>query len=182
MKNNKGFTLIEILAVIVILGILMIIAVPSVTQYITGSRNFSFSKTADKYIEIAMEEITGLEYNVSNEKYTYYIPTSCLETDGNTKETGYGKLLDSYVVVTFQDGKNDFYYTGRDDSNHGILLTYRGELDEDKVQTDITTIDTTIGVGNRSDVYIYAATCDKSRNRVEATYTIPYKTSLNSFE
>ena len=179
MKNNKGFTLIEILAVIIIIGILMIIAVPAVTQYITNSRNFSFAKTADKYIEIAMADITGLEYSVSNENFTYYIPTKCLETDGNTKETSYGKILDSYVVVTFQDGKNDFYYTGRDDSGHGFLLTYRDDLNEDRMKTDLTTIDTTIGIGDREEIFIYASTCDKSRNRVDATYKIPDKTSMN---
>lgn len=31
-KNNKGFTLVELLAVIVILGLLMAIAIPSVTN------------------------------------------------------------------------------------------------------------------------------------------------------
>ena len=37
-RNNKGFTLVELLAVIVILGLLMAIAIPSVTKYITQSR------------------------------------------------------------------------------------------------------------------------------------------------
>ena len=37
MNNKKGFTLIEALAVIIILGILIIIAVPSVTKYINST-------------------------------------------------------------------------------------------------------------------------------------------------
>ena len=32
IKNEKGFTLVELLAVIVILGLLMAIAIPSVTK------------------------------------------------------------------------------------------------------------------------------------------------------
>ena len=104
--KKNGFTLVEILAVVVILGVLMIIAVPSVTEYINGSRDFSFVKTANKFIEEAMNEITAMEYSVSNEKYTYYIPTKCLDMDSKTDESAYGDLVDSYVVVTYEDGKN----------------------------------------------------------------------------
>ncbi|MDD6878923.1 MAG: type II secretion system protein [bacterium] len=38
MKNKKGFTLVELLAVIVILGVLLLVAVPSVTRVISNSR------------------------------------------------------------------------------------------------------------------------------------------------
>lgn len=42
MKSNKGFTLVELLAVIVILAIIMIIAIPSVLQimYVSNKKNF----------------------------------------------------------------------------------------------------------------------------------------------
>ncbi|MEE0015287.1 MAG: type II secretion system protein [Bacilli bacterium] len=41
-KNNKGFTLIEILAAVVILGIISAIAVPAVYKYVTKTKDFSY--------------------------------------------------------------------------------------------------------------------------------------------
>lgn len=40
--NNKGFTLIEILAAVVILGIISTLAVTAVYKYVTKSRDFSY--------------------------------------------------------------------------------------------------------------------------------------------
>ena len=48
MKNNKGFTLIEILAVIVLLGMLMSIALVSLSKYVEKSK-------LNTYLTIAKE-------------------------------------------------------------------------------------------------------------------------------
>ena len=40
--NNKGFSLIEILAVIIIIGVIATIAAPSVSKYISGSKLTTF--------------------------------------------------------------------------------------------------------------------------------------------
>ena len=41
-KNNKGFTLVEILVAVVIMGILTGVAVPAVTHFIERSRQKSY--------------------------------------------------------------------------------------------------------------------------------------------
>ncbi len=168
MKNSKGFTLIEILAVIIILGILMIIAIPAVTKYISGSKDTTYITTVNKLIDTAMGEVTGLEYSVSNENFTYYIPTKCLTTENDRNESPYGEFVQSYVVVTYNEGKNDYYYTGVDESGHGILLTYRDHLDESTIKTDLKSIDTSIGIGNRQYNYVYSVNCDKTREKIDA--------------
>ena len=46
MKNNKGFTLVELLAVIVVLAVIMVIATTSISNVIAKNRADSFVSTA----------------------------------------------------------------------------------------------------------------------------------------
>lgn len=55
MKNNKGFTLVELLAVIVILAIILAIAVPGISKIIEGSKKGAFEADAKMLI-------TGINY------------------------------------------------------------------------------------------------------------------------
>lgn len=46
MKKKKGFTLVELLAVIVILAVILVIAVPRITDVIRKTRISSLESTA----------------------------------------------------------------------------------------------------------------------------------------
>lgn len=47
--NNRGFTLVELLAVILIMGILMLIAVPSISRVVENSRKDIFVDIVKSY-------------------------------------------------------------------------------------------------------------------------------------
>ena len=52
-KNKKGFTLVELLAVIVILGILVVFTIPLMLKYINYSKRKSYIQDTKKLISIA---------------------------------------------------------------------------------------------------------------------------------
>jgi len=57
LKNKKGFTLVELLAVIVILAIILAIAVPGISGIINSAKKGSFESDVKMII-------TGIEYSV----------------------------------------------------------------------------------------------------------------------
>ena len=61
MKNKKGFTLVELLAVIVVLGVILAIAATSVINVIKANRAKTFSKTMDVVVQSAKSILAGKE-------------------------------------------------------------------------------------------------------------------------
>lgn len=178
MKDNKGFTLIEILAVIVIMGIIMLIAIPAISKNVSDSRKAEFAESSIKLIEAARIAITAKEYNASNPEYTYYIPTKCLDAEnGNT--TSYGDLVKSYVVVTYQDDKYEYYYTGYTESGAAIKLTHSSLINEESIKFDTNSIRTDVGIGSRTKIYTYSDACTGSRVQSTAGTTIAEGSYLN---
>ena len=55
-KNKKGFTLVELLAVITILGLVLIIAIPKVMETVNNSKKRTLELTAQSIIKAAEEK------------------------------------------------------------------------------------------------------------------------------
>ncbi len=165
MKNNKGFTLIEILAVIVILGIIMIIAIPNISKNISDSRKSSYVTSIQKYIEAARQEVQTFSIKANKENTAYYIPTHCLGTE-NGDVSPFGDMLESYVVVTYETGGHyEYYYVGHDETNHGMPLTHSDDIDVNNLRDDVTDVDVTQKVGGRDLVVVYSDSCDNTTTR-----------------
>ena len=158
MRNKKGFTLIELLAVIIILGILMIIAIPAVTEYISSSRKSAYITTASRYIDGVRNKINAAEIPVYDKETTYYIPGSCVSMEKGGKSP-YGDWKEYYVVVTYDGTGYDYYWTSRDETNTGIYLTYQDLLDVDRIENNVTSISTNIGVGDREKILLLKDSC-----------------------
>ncbi len=71
-KHNNGFTLVELLAVIVILGILLLLAMPAVTSQIELSRKKAFTNDAQTIASAVKDDILmGDKALTSNNGFTY---------------------------------------------------------------------------------------------------------------
>ena len=72
MKNKKGFTLVELLAVIVILAVILVIAIPRILDVIDSSKLSSFESSARMIIsdaekQYAINKVNGIEEEISCE-------------------------------------------------------------------------------------------------------------------
>ena len=98
MKKKNAFTLIELLAVIVVLAIIALIATPIVMNTIKNAKKGAAERSADSYIR--QVETYRLSYNlknVSGEKITAITSTET-KTLTYTANTGY-QLPDSITVT-----------------------------------------------------------------------------------
>ena len=134
--NKKGFTLVELLAVIVILGLLMAIAIPSVTKYITQSRKKTLISSIDSYVTAVTTAVNDNEFGaLSNEAVCYYVPVSNIEEDSCVSlEKGgtdpFGNWLEAYVIVNYDSSlySYDYFFTFVDDGGYGMKATLTSDI------------------------------------------------------
>ena len=100
MKNNKGFTLVETIAVIIILGVVLSIAVPSITNVVKSTNKNRMISDAETFISEVKEYVESdtIGNTPSDNKYTLE------DIKGKTKlsKSPYGKEYkkNSYVDIT----------------------------------------------------------------------------------
>ena len=134
MNNKKGFTLVELLAVIAILAILVIIALPNVlNMYIKARKTAFLTEAKTIYKEAEKKYISN---SISNDD------TKVIDSENNTKldMTGeklrYCIVLDSKGKVELLKASNGKYvvdvYKDDDLSNFDIDRITEGNLDEYK--------------------------------------------------
>lgn len=143
-KNNKGFTLVELLAVIVVLAIIMVIATQQINKTINRSRAKSFNEafnivvenTRILYVEGELDEAelkTSLDYNSNDYEVIFKDNVVCIdaiEKNGKFKNV---KMLDTDQFDMDTLGNKDYYY------NNQIICT---SLDSQTGIISAPTIDT----------------------------------------
>ena len=103
MNNRKGFTLVELLAVIVILAIIMIIAIPSVLGTLTTARQKTFVEYVTRVYKAGQEQYLTLQ---QTDALGSVDKCSALST-GKTKDVGgydYCKSANGMVYFDIQKG------------------------------------------------------------------------------
>ena len=127
-RNNKGFTLVELLSVIVILAIIMLIAIPSVLHVLTTAKRKSFVEYVDKIYLSAQKKI--LEEEVQGES-----SVGCkiykIKSDLGLTSTG---SYDGFVLIKRDGFTEDSYYITMHDDEYMIeSYLYDGSLSIDNL-------------------------------------------------
>lgn len=136
-KNKKGFTLVELLAVIAILGVIMVIAVPNVMGIIDKNKK-------DTYISDAKQLLTLAEYKFRSGKdgipvkinsgEAIVLRLACLDAAEITKGPNGGDyhLQNSFVIIGNSGGTYYYYVTLQEalekGGNRGVPLLDRDFL------------------------------------------------------
>ena len=98
-------------------------------------------------------------------------------------DSPYGKWEDYYVVVTYDGSGYDYYWTSRDETNTGIYLTYQNLLDVDRIENGVSSISTSIGVGDREKILLLKDSCDvNDAEELVATFSIEEKKEYDNQE
>ena len=130
MKNKKGFTLVELLAVIVILGVLLMIAVPAVQNVIKKAKNNATQKQAELFIDAAKKmtiideatsdmviyKLSDLDSDVDKNRFTGMVVA--LKENGSYKYYIY--LNDSVNKKTIGNNNNIFEFASEDKINEKV--------------------------------------------------------------
>lgn len=139
MRNNKGFTLVELLAMLVVLGILMGVTIPNITGILTQSKQNALIEDATKMVESAKIKYATRKNGV--DKIPRLQDGNCavftLDYLNDNEDIGKGPNdgiyldHDSYVVLKKEGSKNKYYvrlveekdskYSGIDEVDYEVL-------------------------------------------------------------
>ena len=153
--KKRAFTLIELLAVIIILGILMIIAIPSVTSYISNSRKSGYVSTAKNLMDGARTKVNEGKLPVYDTNTTYYLPYDMIKTE-NASKSPYGDFTEAYVVVTYDGNSFDYYWTSTDETKTGAYLTYYNDLNNDSIISNVESV-SPVAICGKNNIVVFDA-------------------------
>lgn len=128
--NKKGFTLIELIATIAVLGIIMMVAVPNVTSIIDKNKRTQYINDAKKLAILAKYkfESSNLPKPTSRDCYLYMFRD--LDKTNLSEAPNGGKYMEdySYVVIKYNSSSMEYDYFVHlvEEYSVGTVKYYRG--------------------------------------------------------
>jgi len=111
---KKGFTLLELLAVIVVIGIIALITYPIINDIITSSEKNTFKSSVEELVNVAEVDYNefgrngSVIYNLNSKNLTCNICTDKIKYNGEI-EGGSGTITLTNGKATNVNIQNDYY-------------------------------------------------------------------------
>ncbi|MBW7650788.1 prepilin-type N-terminal cleavage/methylation domain-containing protein [Anoxybacillus sp. ST4] len=137
IRNEKGLTLIELLAVIVILGIIAAIAIPSIGGLIDNSKKDAHVANAQQMINAAKIAVTADKSLIPSSGQSQNITLKKLEDDGyleTVKDPDNGTYNKEGSFVTITNSNNKLSYSVKLINNkRGVQTSTGGAVAEESL-------------------------------------------------
>lgn len=104
--KNKGFTLVELIGVVVILGLIALVAFPSLLNQIDSSKK-QVSDSQKAIIISSAKNYVDENKNDYDTKTSFEIPVDTIIEKGYLSEGIISSYSDSKIVVTYNNGEYD---------------------------------------------------------------------------
>jgi type IV pilus assembly protein PilA len=135
IKNERGLTLIELLAVIVILGIIAAIAIPSIGGLINKTKEDAIKADAVQVLNAAKLYVSTNAGKVEDDiadATNHQVVLSKAKTDTSGPLDEYLDKAPEVYSVTITKSNNKFVYSNIEAGKNGIKFTFTTESDLDK--------------------------------------------------
>lgn len=161
--NNKGFTLIELMATITVMGILMVVALPNITSTVDKGKSTSYINDAKKLVNLARYQFEGdmtRPRPATGECRKYKIADLDRSELQNGPYNGKYNESYSYVIVKYESSKYIYYVqlienftTSGTNYYRGVKFTSNENLYKENakiqyVTSTLTNLDTLKGENN----------------------------------
>ncbi len=139
--NKKGFTLVEVISVIVIIGILMLIAIPAVSSYILSSRKASYAADIHAFVETIKGKYDDKSFgSYVRDDEVMIVPMNTIDLEiGNSNESPFGPydFTRTYAIVLTEYNKYQIYVNTADTIGYGIVMKSINELSKENVEFEV---------------------------------------------
>lgn len=128
MENKKGFTLVELLSVIALLGVLLLLVLPNVTKSFQSAKKSLFK---DEVINIYNSAFNTYILNTSEGDFTKRF---CVGNDTTTKELNVDEKENFYYDVLLNN-KGEVIYLKVSNENYGFFLNDENGIKKKNIKT-----------------------------------------------
>ena len=100
--NRKGFTLVELLAVIVILAIIMVITIPTVLNSMGGAKQEAFDTavlTVQDYMKKQIEACSLGNYDLAKYEKSIFVTNTCTLIDASGTNAGGALIIEKALFI-----------------------------------------------------------------------------------